>query len=58
MEVAHLMVAFLEDIQVPVTSAAVAVVIVVAAWANTVPQSLVEMYTVGDPVVDHANVLE
>ena len=52
------MVAFPEGTQVPVMRATVVVVIVVAAWANTVPQSLVEMNIVGDPVVGLANVLE
>ena len=52
------MVVFLEDTQVAVMLATVVAVIVVAAWANTVPQSLVEMDTVGDPVVGLANVLE
>ena len=44
--------AFLEDTQVPVTlESAVVAVLVVAAWANTVVQSLVEMDTVGLAIV-------
>ena len=51
--------AFLEDTQVPVTlEPAVVAVLVVAAWANTVVHSLVEMDTVDNPVVGLAIVLE
>ena len=51
--------AFLEGTQVPVALESVVVaVLVVAAWANTVLQSLVGMDTVGDPVVGLASVLE
>ena len=57
--VACLRVAFLADTQVPVVLASVAVAIVVAAAsASTVPQSLVEIDIVGDPVVGPANVLD
>ena len=51
--------AFLEDTQVPVTmEPAVIVVVVVAAWANTVVHSLVEMNTVDDPDAGLAIFLE